>query len=344
VAHGVQAAEVLFIGGHRLEAEVYPAAGFPLLQVDIRGVRRRSVLGNAGLPIVMARATRRIAAEFRQRRVKAVLGMGSYVSVPAALAARLTKTEQGRRLPFLLHEQNAEAGLANRAMAPLATRVFGSFPETARLTRAEWIGNPIRRPLDYFNRSELQEKAKSRYGLSGVKLVVGLVGGSLGARLLNEAAPRIAAAAASMGAATLHLTGARHAAPVDVDGQPPAERALWKSVGFEEHMEFFYAACDLVVARAGGAVAELTATKTPAVLVPGGFGSGRHQQANADAMSEAGAAITVAEAEIERVPAIVARLLVDPDRLHSMVRGCLTLARPHAADHLAAALIEAAHG
>jgi UDP-N-acetylglucosamine--N-acetylmuramyl-(pentapeptide) pyrophosphoryl-undecaprenol N-acetylglucosamine transferase len=109
-------------------------------------------------------------------------------------------------------------------------------------------------------------------------------------------------------------------------------------------MDYFYAACDLVVARAGGAVAELTATKTPAVLIPGGFGSGRHQQANAAALAAAGAAVVVPEAEMSRVPSLVAGLLGDRPRLDAMARGCATLARPQAADQIAAAMIEVARG
>lgn len=108
-------------------------------------------------------------------------------------------------------------------------------------------------------------------------------------------------------------------------------------------MELFYAACDLVVARAGGAVAELTATATPTILVPGGFGSGDHQAANADALAAAGAAVVVAEPELGRLPSIVTSLLNDRGRLQAMASATSKLSRPDAADVIAHAMREA-HG
>jgi UDP-N-acetylglucosamine--N-acetylmuramyl-(pentapeptide) pyrophosphoryl-undecaprenol N-acetylglucosamine transferase len=108
-------------------------------------------------------------------------------------------------------------------------------------------------------------------------------------------------------------------------------------------MDLFYAACDLVIARAGGAVAELTATSTPAILVPGGFGSGDHQAANAAALAAAGAAVVVAELDVARVPSIAASLVARPEQLRDMALACLKLSRPDAADVIAGALKEA-HG
>ena len=108
-------------------------------------------------------------------------------------------------------------------------------------------------------------------------------------------------------------------------------------------MDLFYAACDLVVARAGGAVAELTATATPAILVPGGFGSGEHQAANADALVAVGAAMIVGEGEIARLPSIVNELISQPQRLQDMAPASAKLSRPDAADVVAGAMRQA-HG
>lgn len=335
VAKGVDRNEILYLGGDRLESEVYPAAGFPFLNVELRGLQRRLALANLGIPRVVFRAARIIASEFVRRHTSVVLGMGSYVSVPAALAARR------HRIPLLLHEQNAEAGLSNRAMAPIAKRVFGSFPRTARLSRAMWVGNPIRPPLAAFDRVRLRPAALHRYGLEGARAVVGIVGGSLGARLLNDASEGVATAAAERGSAILHLTGSAHFEGMKKRSEPFRN---WQTIGFEENMEFFYAACDMVVARAGGAVAELTATTTPSVLVPGGFGSGGHQTANARAMVAAGAAVLLPEGEITRLPEVVRSLLSETERLEALATGCKSLARPDAATTVARALVEAAHG
>ena len=108
-------------------------------------------------------------------------------------------------------------------------------------------------------------------------------------------------------------------------------------------MHWFYAATDLVVARAGGAVAELTVTATPSVLVPGGFGSGAHQRANAAALVGVGAAVLVPEEDIAELATTIPRLMADSTQRELMARDCATLARPGAATDLATAMV-AAHG
>jgi UDP-N-acetylglucosamine--N-acetylmuramyl-(pentapeptide) pyrophosphoryl-undecaprenol N-acetylglucosamine transferase len=311
---------------------VYPTAGFPFFGVELAGLQRRLTRSNLTLPAVVMRATRAIAAMVTERQVGVMLGMGGYVTVPAGLAAK-----RGNARLFL-HEQNAEAGLANRLMALGAARVFGSFPHTKRLSRAEWVGNPVRDNLARFDRGALRFRACERYGLDPRTPVLGVFGGSLGAGILNRAVADLARTHQPF--QVLHLTGASHA-----DGllDEAAGRDDWRVVGFEPEMHWFYAAIDLVVARAGGAVAELTVTATPSVLVPGGFGSGAHQRANAAALVQAGAAVVVPEERIAQLGATINRLMVDSSQRESMARACATLARPRAATELATAMV-AAHG
>jgi UDP-N-acetylglucosamine--N-acetylmuramyl-(pentapeptide) pyrophosphoryl-undecaprenol N-acetylglucosamine transferase len=335
VASGVSRQDVLFVGGHRLEATIYPAAGFPFLSIELAGLQRRFTLMNFRIPSVVLAASRRIAAEYRERRVRAVLAMGGYVSVPAGLAARRSGTV------LMLHEQNAEAGLANRVMARWALRVFGSFPVTGHLPRAEWVGNPIRTGLARFDREQLREVAMRMYQLDPGARVVGIFGGSLGAGVLNDVAAAIAAHPGAAGLALLHLTGIEHFESVST--RAAGSSRVWRPIGFEQRMELFYAACDLVIARAGGAVAELTATATPSILVPGGFGSAGHQAANASALAGVGAALVVPPDQVDLIPALVIELFEKPERLRQMAAGCVRLARPDAAAVIAAAL-GTAHG
>jgi UDP-N-acetylglucosamine--N-acetylmuramyl-(pentapeptide) pyrophosphoryl-undecaprenol N-acetylglucosamine transferase len=334
VASGVPQRDILFVGGFRLESQIYPAAGFPFLAVEIAGLQRRLTSANLRIPAVVVAAARRIAGELRSRHVAVMLGMGGYVSVPAGVAARRSQAV------LMLHEQNAEAGLANRIMSRWARRTFGSFPKTARLPLAEWVGNPVRRAIARFDRPGLKMLAEQHYGLEPHRAVVGVFGGSLGAGILNRAVESLAAVSDEANFSLLHLTGSDHLEAV----APSAARfPAWRTVGFEDRMELFYAACDLVVARAGGAVAELTATATPTILVPGGFGSGDHQAANADALVAAGAAVVVAEPELGRLPSIVTSLLADRSRLQAMAAAASKLSRPDAADVIANAMREA-HG
>jgi UDP-N-acetylglucosamine--N-acetylmuramyl-(pentapeptide) pyrophosphoryl-undecaprenol N-acetylglucosamine transferase len=121
----------------------------------------------------------------------------------------------------------------------------------------------------------------------------------------------------------------------------------WKVIAFEPDMEFFYAAADLVVARAGGAVAELAITATPSVLVPGGFGSGEHQHANARAFEEIGGAVVLDQSDLETDPGLlvetVRALMVDQQRMATMAAALGAIAKPDAADVIAAEL-EELHG
>ena len=332
VASGVSRREVVFIGGDRLESQVCPEAGFPFFGVELAGLQRRLALSNLTMPAVVLRASRAIAATLQDRRVGVMLGMGGYVTVPAGLGATRSNIQ------VFIHEQNAEAGLANRLMGSRAVRVFGSFPHTERLPRAEWVGNPVRDSLARFDRIALRLRACERYGLDPHIPVLGVFGGSLGAGVLNRAVADLTSEPQPF--QVLHLAGSSHAKELL---EKAAGRGDWRVIGFEPEMHWFYAATDLVVARAGGAVAELTVTSTPSVLVPGGFGSGAHQRANAAALAGVGAAVVVPEERIAELAATIPRLMADSAQRESMVRACATLARPGAAADLATAMV-AAHG
>lgn len=328
---GVPPADILYVGGDRMEATVYPEAGFPFLGVELRGLQRRLTLTNLGIPRVVLAARDRIAAELGRRRVRAVLGLGGYVTVPAGMAARRVGAA------FAVSEQNAEAGLANRLMARRAGRVFGAFPRTRGLPAAEWVGNPIRRSLAEFDRRVRAGPARRRWDLPPESFVLGVFGGSLGASVINRAVIGMLGRWQGPPLAVLHLAGRGYE---EVAAAARVSPHCWRVLEFSDEMDSFYAACDLVVARAGGSVAELTATATPAILVPGVFGSGRHQVANAGILAAAGAAVVVSEGELSNLGAVVASLADDPSRRRRMAEAATSLARPGAATTLARAMIE----
>lgn len=334
VASGVTRAQILFVGGSRLESEVYPREGFPFLQVEIRGLQRSLTWKNLTLPAVVMKARRHIEEAISGRDIRVVLGMGGYVTIPAALAARRTRTS------FMHSEQNAEAGLANRLVRRWAARSFTSFPGTVGLESAEWVGNPVRRPFWEFDRDALRPVAMQRYGLVEGIPVLGVFGGSLGAGAINEAVARMVESWTGSYLQVLHLTGARNFETMRA--LPSSDAIDWHRVGFEDSMEAFYAVCDLVVARAGGAVAELTATGTPAVLVPGQFGSTGHQTGNARYLTQAGAAVTLEESELGALAGLVERIVFSPGRLSEMQSASRRVARPRAALDIARAMTEAA--
>lgn len=333
VRNGVAKDDILFVGGDRLEAQVYPREGFPFLRLHLQGLSRRLTLENMKLPLVVRAAARRAGEEFRSRDVGVVLGMGSYVTVPAGWAARRSGA------PLFLHEQNGVAGLANKLMSRWARQTFVAFDGTRGVRDPVVVGTPVRRNLVMANRSDLRHIALSRYGLRPGSVVVGVFGGSLGAGALNDATARLARTWDGPAMSLLHLVGARNIDALDTS----RSKVPWVVVGYEEAMEYFYSASDLVVSRAGGvAVAEIAATHSPSILVPGGFG-GAHQTSNAAAMERVGASVHLPEDRIDELGAAVESLVGDGARRRTMAEAAASIARVDAAERIASALM-AAHG
>ena len=328
-AAGVERHRIVFLGGDRMEAEVIPRAGYPFVRLEIQGLVRGLSSRNLRLPSLVLRAVRRAGREMESRRVDSVLCMGGYVTVPAALAARRKKTR------LYLHEQNAEAGLANRLAGRLADRSFVSFPGTRGL-KGTVVGYPLRAGLAELDKAASRPAGLDRYGLSPDRPTVGVVGGSLGADAINRAVTEMAARWGGAPVQIVHLAGAAHRDRVSVDADD--SRVNRVVVGFEDRMELFYAVSDLVIARAGGGLMEAAATGTPAILIPGSFG-GRHQLGNAEAMAAAGAAVLLREADLGSLGTVLADLLADGARLKQMSRAGLRSVRPDAAAVLASVML-----
>jgi len=333
VRRGVDKQDIVFIGGDRLEAKVYPEEGYPFLGLRLQSLSRSLSVENLRLPFVVRAAARRARDELRSRGVKVVLGMGSYVTVPVGWAAH------GLGIPLFLHEQNGKAGLANKIMSRWAETTFVSFDETRGVWRSETVGTPVRRSFAAASRADLRHVAFARYGLDPGTVVVGVFGGSLGAGVLNAAAGSIARSWDGPAISLLHLVGARNVDAIDTSGA----RVPWIVVGYEDAMEYFYVASDFVVSRAGGvAVAEIAATHTPSILVPGLFGGG-HQTSNAIAMERAGAAVYLPEEDISSLGSVVRMLVADPSGRRAMAKAAASVARVDAADRIATVLVSA-HG
>ncbi len=328
---GVSRRDVMYVGGRRLEAHVYPEEGFPFLSVEIRGLKRSMDLGNVKLPLVVMKAKARIEEAIEANEITAVLGMGGYVTIPTALAARRIG------VPLYVAEQNAQAGLANRIATRWADRTFVSFPDTGGLEDGEWVGNPVRKPFWSFDRESLRPDALTHYGLDAAIPVLGVVGGSLGAGLINDSMAVVVENWRSDPIQVVHLTGRGH--HDRMSRRRPAPDVVWHRVAFEEAMENFYAVSDLVVARAGGAVAELSAAERPSILIPGVFGSAGHQLGNADFFGGAGAAVVVEESRIDQLGSRIEEILFDEARLSEMSLKAARIAKPDAARSIARAMM-----
>jgi UDP-N-acetylglucosamine--N-acetylmuramyl-(pentapeptide) pyrophosphoryl-undecaprenol N-acetylglucosamine transferase len=322
-----EGAEVTFIGGERAEAELVPAAGYPLYAVSVEGLSRTNPLRATWALLRSAKAVLRSRALLGELAPDVVMGGGGYVAGPVGVAA-LT-----RRIPLVLSEADGHLGLTNRVLAPLARRVCLSFAVDGRGgSRYRVTGRPI--PAFQTDR----QSARERFGVSAREQCVLVFGGSLGARTINQAAIE---AFSSEAFHVLHVCGRR-------DYPELSMRALRPGYDLHAYLDLArfadaLAACDLVVARAGGSVFEIAAHGLPAILVPYPHASANHQSANARWMTQAGAAVVIEDARLSdaRLAREVKQLLADPARLDEMSRASRALARPKAARDIAAEILAA---
>lgn len=331
VESGVDPGDIVFFGGDRLETRIVPEAGFELVQLHVRGLKRSLTVDNLTIPIMVRRAAGAVAGVLQKRPPGVLTVFGGYVSVPAAMGARKVG------MPYIVHEQNAVPGVANRYVARRARCTYVAFaPALEAFKDAELVGNPLAPAFESFDRARIRPEALARYGLDAGRPVVGVFGGSLGAEALNSAIVSLAADS-DRSFSILHLTGADHYAGL---AEQSADAAHWVTRPFEQDMPKFYAASDVVLSRAGAmTVSELAATSTPSVVVPLPAGNG-YQAMNAHDLEWAGGAIIIDQEHIEDVPDRLASLVQDPDRLAAMRDGARSVARPDAAQRIATALRE----
>lgn len=340
VAAGHDPAAIRFVGSRRgMERDLVPAAGFPVTLLPGRGIVRRFSRDNLGAVAGLLAAAVQAVVLVGRWRPAAVVSVGGYAAAPAVVAAVVW------RVPLVLAEANAVPGAVNRLAGRFAAASAVAFPGTP-LPRAEVTGNPIRERMRSVERGpEARRAALAALGYPPhVRLVV-VAGGSLGAGRLNEATLGVAARWSGRADVALHhVVGARNADELAARRpDPPAGGLTYRQVAFEERMDVVYAAAEVAVHRAGAnTVAELAAAGVPAVLVPLPGSPGDHQGRNARAMAEAGAAVVVDDAALDRdrLAAELDGLLADPDRLRRMGEAGRTLAVPDAAARVAR-LVEA---
>lgn len=320
--------ELLFVGTERgLEARAVPERGYALELMRVLPLRGGGVSGFVRGVAQAARSLPSGRALVRRVQPAAVLSVGGYAAGPVSLAA------WSLGVPLALLEPNSVIGLANRLVAPLAGRAYTAFPEADRYFRRGRVlraGVPLRPGF---------EPSPYRAPEGRVKLLV--LGGSQGARTLNEAVPR---AIAALGAKVevVHQCGRAHAERVE---KLYAElgTAQARVVPFIDDMPRAIASAELVIGRSGaGAVSEICAVGRPSLLVPYPYAAGDHQRHNAEALVRAGAAASVLDAQAtpERLASEIERLIAAPPTLVSMAAAARGEGRPDAARAIALDLLE----
>ncbi|KZK29383.1 UDP-N-acetylglucosamine--N-acetylmuramyl-(pentapeptide) pyrophosphoryl-undecaprenol N-acetylglucosamine transferase [Delftia sp. GW456-R20] len=257
-----------------MESRIVPAQGFPLETIEFSGVRGKGIMTLAFLPMRLLRAFWQALAVVRRVKPDVVVGLGGYISFPGGMMAVLA----GK--PLVLHEQNSVAGMANKVLASVSHRIFTAFPNV--FPKGRWVGNPLRQAFTE------QPAPEQRFaGRSGpLRLLV--VGGSLGAKALNEIVPQaLALIPADVRPVVLHQSGA---------AQIDALRANYAAAGVQAELTPFiddtacaFAEADVIVCRAGAStVTEIAAVGAAAIYVPFPSAVDDHQTTNARFLVDAG--------------------------------------------------------
>lgn len=322
-------AEILFVGAdNRMEMEKVPAAGYQIKGLPVAGFDRRHLLRNFGVLLKLRRSLAMAKKIVRDFKPDIAIGVGGYASGPTLKAA------QRAGIPTLLQEQNSYAGVTNKLLAKKADRICTAYDGMERFFPADRIiktGNPVRSAL---LEKRSREDARRSFGLDPAKPTVLVVGGSLGARTLNESVEAGLDSIARAGVQLIWQTGKAY-----------GDRALKAAEGregvaatpFISDMASAYAAADLVVSRAGaGSISELELLGKPCILVPSPNVAEDHQTKNARALADVGAALFVADAEArEKLVPEMLRTVADRPALEAMSEKISRLALPEADERIA---------
>lgn len=337
VARGRSPDELYYVGAVRgIETRLLPATPFPHTFYDVVGVQRR--LDRANLQFVPKLVRGRTAAIELLKRLapRVVVSVGGYASLPVVLAARRLG------IPIVVVSYDRRPGQASRLAARWATACAVAFADSP-LPHATLTGAPVRQVVLDVDRARDRSRAREALGLPDERFVVVVSGGSQGSGALNAAVRELVeASAGDRGLAVRHVAGERNLSEV-MPSRSGEEGILYDVVGYDEKLPLAYAGADLFVGRGGaGTVAEVAVTGTPAVLVPWAAAADDHQSANVRWLSEHGAAVFVAEAELAngRLQSEIERLRAAPDELAALGENAHRLGEVHRSGRLAALVEE----
>jgi UDP-N-acetylglucosamine--N-acetylmuramyl-(pentapeptide) pyrophosphoryl-undecaprenol N-acetylglucosamine transferase len=298
--------KVHWLGGpESMESRLVPPRGFAYEQIDFSGVRGKGLVTLALLPLRLLKAFWQSVQVVRRVKPDVVVGLGGYITFPGGMMAALL----GK--PLILHEQNSVAGMANKVLASVADLVLTTFPGV--FAKGDWIGNPLRK--EFLEQAPPDERFATRSG----RMLLLVVGGSLGAKVLNDTIPQ----------ALAMIPEDKRPRVIHQGGEKQIEqlRANYAAAGVQAELTPFiantaqaFAEADLVICRSGAStVAEIAAIGAPAVFVPFPFAVDDHQTTNAKFLSDRDAAVLLPQTQLS-AEAIV-ELLQKSERSAQYARG-----------------------
>ena len=327
--------EFLFVGARgKMEMEKIPQAGFKIEGLDIAGFNRSSLIKNIGLPFKLVKSFFQVRSIFKTFKPTAVIGVGGYSSFPVLRFA------QAKGIPTFIHESNSFAGKSNIMLGKNATKIFVASDGMEKFFPANKIlvsGNPVRASI--LKSTVSREEGIKFFGLNPDKKTLLSVGGSLGAKSINEALDKNLDLFESNNLQLIWQTGKPYAAK----GKERAngKTNIWAD-DFINKMEYAYAAADLVISRSGAmAIAELCVMKKAVIFVPFPFAAEDHQTVNAQNLVNKNAGIMIKDSEAldQLVPSIIA-LSKDENKQQELKSNISKLAIINADEIIAAEILK----
>ncbi|MBL7745500.1 MAG: undecaprenyldiphospho-muramoylpentapeptide beta-N-acetylglucosaminyltransferase [Chitinophagaceae bacterium] len=327
--------EILFVGARgKMEMEKVPQAGYKIEGLDIAGFNRSSLIKNIGLPFKLVKSFLQVRAIFKQFKPDAAIGVGGYSSFPVLRLA------QAKGIPTFIHESNSFAGKSNILLGKKATKVFTGTDGMEKFFPKEKIvvtGNPVRGSISHsaISRSE----GIKFFSLDETKKTVLVVGGSLGAKSINQAIDKHLNQLLSAGLQLIWQTGKQYS-PASATG-----KGVWVNA-FINQMGYAYAAADMVVARSGAmTVAELCVVKKPVLFIPYPFAAEDHQTVNAQQLVNKNAALMVKDSEaLDKVVPMIIELAMDENRQAELKKNIGALAVTNADKAIAGEILKTLQG
>ncbi|HEY6061988.1 MAG TPA: undecaprenyldiphospho-muramoylpentapeptide beta-N-acetylglucosaminyltransferase [Chitinophagaceae bacterium] len=313
--------EILFIGAKgRMEMEKVPQAGYKIEGLDIAGLNRSSLIKNFALPLKLLKSFLKVRAIFKKYKPDAAIGVGGYSSFP------VLRFSQARGIKTFIHESNSFAGRSNIWLGKKATKIFTGTDGMEKFFPEEKIvitGNPVRAAIA--DASITRSEGLKFFSLDEAKTTVLVVGGSLGARSINEAIDKGLDDLLNAGLQIIWQTGKPYSARAKERAN--GRQSVWVN-DFITEMEYAYAAADIVVARSGAmTVAELCVAKKPVLFVPYPFAAEDHQTVNARQLVNKNAALMVKDNEaMQKLVFMTIELSKDKGRMDELKKNISALA------------------
>lgn len=330
--------QILFIGAKgKMEMEKVPAAGYSIKGIDILGLQRKITFKNLMLPFYVLKSVLQVKSAFKEFKPDVVVGTGGYVSFPVLITAQMLN------IPTYIQEQNAYAGLANKLLSKRAKKIFVAFDNLEKFFPKNKLlitGNPVRNHL--VDVHLIKQQALNYFSLQNNRPVVLVLGGSLGAKTINQTIEKNIHYFTANKIQLIWQMGKNYYEQLNKEFKDALNAHHIYFKDFIHDMNMAYAAADIIISRAGAStIAELAMVQKPSILIPSPNVTDDHQTKNAMALHQKNAAILIKDIDAEKkLITTLNDLIAHPDKQHQLSQNIQSFAKPDAAKIIAQTILQ----